>query len=283
MHPQKKPAVLGSVMFDRLRRDLEVLLSWHKDKHHWEEPLGEVFALRDSQKGQKLLIIANGPSAEYLPDGFSTDFRKSGGKVMAMNWAHLNPIASAGLVDYYVCADRRMIENNQKSQQLHAFLRSQQDLIGFVPEFRLEQWRNAIAEVSFVPFCHYYVRFLRPPHWKLSPHKPKAFTSQTGLHSLQMATWMGFEPIFIIGFDNSHFQNFTLDRENSITLMQTHAGEDPEASNLKTTDTATYLERQADLFRDYWRFSDSKIFNLDGASLTDAFQKVPANQALSPT
>lgn len=281
--PQKvKPASRGNLFLSRLRRDLEVLVNWHRDKRRWDAPLQEVASLKNSHDGQKLLIIANGPSAESLPENFSLDFRRSGGKVMAMNWAHLNPAASAGPIDYYICADRRMIENNEKSGQLRAFLAKQNDLVGFVPEFRLEKWRDAIAGVRFVPFCHYYVRFLRAPSWGISPHKPKAFTSQTGLHSLQIATWMGFEPIFIIGFDNSQFQNLKLDRDNSIRLIQTHAGEEPESSNVKISDTATFLERQADLFRDYWLFSDSRVFNLDSASLTDAFHKASHELALEP-
>lgn len=280
MHPRKKPAGLGKSVSSRLRRDLEVLIDWHRVRRQWQKVLLDTASLRHSERGQKLLIIANGPSAESLPEKFSSDFRTSGGKVMAMNWAHLNPAASEGKIDFYVSADRRMLEENEKSEKLRAFLRRQGNVVGFVPEFRLEQWQATLPTVRFFPFCHYYVKYLRYPGWGLSPIKPKAFTSHTGLHALQMASWMGFEHIFVIGFDNSYFQNFKLDQDNLITLTQTHAGEEPEFSRIKVVDTATYLERQASLFRDYWRFSIANVFNLDNASLTDAFQKTTFQHAL---
>lgn len=192
---------------------------------------------------------------------------------MGLNWAHLNPALQDIPLNFYLSADRRMLEDSENSRKLKRYLSKQNLMAAFVPEIRIEMWETAFPNQRFIPFCRYYVKYLRPPWWGLKPLYPKAFTSQSGLHALQVATWLGFSSIYIVGFDNSYFRDFRTLADNTMLKEIPHAGEGKQTSSAQV-DTATYLETQASLFRDYWLFSNKGIFNLDPNSPTDAFQKV---------
>jgi hypothetical protein len=263
----------------RILRDFEVMQRWAANKNRYASALRRNLALGQTEVGNSLLIVANGPSAENLSQNFYRKFKAHGGRVMGMNWAHLNPVIAEEKIDYYLSADRRMVENSEKSFGLRKYLSEQKNLTGFVPEIRLNQWEEISPETSFVPFCHYYVKHMRMPWWGLSPLYPKAFTAHSGLHALQIATWLGFEKIFIVGFDNSYFREFKLTGNNELLRTNSHAGEKSEKF-LYEGDTASFLERQAMLFRDYWLFSSGPIWNLDIESATDAFDKKSPTEAL---
>lgn len=243
------------------------------EKKRFRGALSRLDAFEKSRAGKCLLIVANGPSSEKISSDWVRDFVSLGGEVMGMNWAHLNPTLSTIPLTLYLSADRRMIEESRNSHLLRSYLNEQTQLAAFVPEIRLEAWEKALPNVMFTPFCRYFVRYLRPPWWGLNPTRPKAFTAQSGLHALQIATWMAYERIYIVGFDNSYFQDFRKNAENATIKEVPHAGGGTQVST-SGTDTATYLETQARLFRDYWLFSKKPIFNLDLDSATDAFPKV---------
>jgi len=268
-----------SVAFNRLRRDTEVHRGWSHRKKLFREAFKRTLAAKNSKAGKQLLIVANGPSSESLSPQFVLRFISEGGEVMGLNWAHLNPALQGIPLNLYLSADRRMVEESDKSYALRAYLKKQISLVAFVPEIRLRLWENLIPEVTFIPFCRFYIKYLRLPWWGLNPTHPKRFTAQSGLHALQMATWLGYERILIIGFDNSYFREFSTSRDNTMVKSIAHAGEGVQTS-VSRVDTATYLETQASLFRDYWLFSREPIYNLDPHSPTDAFLKVTLPSAL---
>ena len=262
-----------SVAFKRLKRDLEIHRDWSNSKSLFRAPLERTLAIRNSRAGTQLLIVANGRSAESLSPKFVLDFISAGGEVMGLNWAHLNPALREIPINLYLSADRRMLEHSDKSYALRAYLEKQGSLVGFVPEIRLKLWEDLVPGVTFIPFCRFYIKYLRLPWWGLKPIHPKPFTAQSGLHALQIATWLGYDRIFIIGFDNSYFREFSTSPDNTMVKKIAHAGEGFQTSESQV-DTATYLETQASLFRDYWLFSSQPIYNLDPHSPTDAFKKV---------
>lgn len=203
----------------------------------------------------------------------------SGGEVMGLNWAHLNPALSEIPLTLYLSADRRMVEESDESHKLRHYLKTHKDLLAFVPEIRIMRWQEILPGINFYVFCRFYIKYLRPPWWGLQPHYPKAFTSQTGLHALQISTWLGYKAIYLVGFDNSYFREFTRTKGGGIVKEISHAGEGVQ-THQSEIDTATYLEIQASLFRDYWKFSHKNIWNLDPHSPTDAFPKVDFSTVL---
>lgn len=271
MPPTRPPKNSWGLFSDQLKRDRVNLVRWVKTGGQFRSDIARLRGVRGIGIGKKILLVANGPSAATLPPNFVRDFRASGGAVMAMNWAHLNPAVSSEPIDYYVSADRRMVADGEESLALRKFLRLNRQALGFVPEIRVAEWRRKVPDSTFLPFCRIYVRHLRLPHWRDSPIYPKRFFAHTGLHALQLARWLGFERVFLIGFDNSYISQFRPGKNGLKTQLVSYAGDSEKAAEI-TEDTVSFLVRQTRLFRDYWNFSDHKTQNLDPASLTDCFE-----------
>lgn len=275
----KSPSGTVSLFFRQLRRDGHNFSRWNFERKSFKSDLERLRAFRGKGQGSKVLLVANGPSAAQLPERFVSDFRASGGAVVGMNWAHLNPALVDGRVDYYVSADRRMVEEGEDSRSLRTFLEANRDVVAFVPEIRVSAWRDKFPETVFYPFCRYHVRYLRLPHWGDAPLYPKRFFAHTGLHSLQIASWMGFDRVFLTGFDNTYVTQMRPGEGNKKTQVVSYAGDVDKAASIQE-DTVSFLVRQTRLFRDYWGFSSTKVRNLHAASLTDCFEYSSPSDAL---
>ena len=98
-----------------------------------------------------------------------------------------------------------------------------------------------------------------------------------------MAVFMGYDKIYLLGFDNSNFLNY---RGRPDNLMQDLGGATAERKFEKkssfigeyekefTSGMAGRMQSYAHLFGDLQKFDNEKIFNLDPYSLTDAFPKI---------
>ena len=98
-----------------------------------------------------------------------------------------------------------------------------------------------------------------------------------------MAVYMGYDKIYLLGFDNSNFLNY---RGRPDNLMQDLGGATAERKFEKkssfigeyekefTSGMAGRMQSYAHLFGDLQKFDNGKIFNLDPYSLTDAFPKI---------
>jgi len=263
-------AILSRVLQDRAN-----LLRWIKIQGIFRSQFAEIRSLKNRFANHNLLIVGNGPSSAKLDPSQVAEFRSRGGLVMGMNFANTNPALSDIPLDFYVSADRRPAQD----RPLHDYLKTHEKLQAFFPEIRTETWQIALPQLTIFSFCRVRVRFLRAPWWGNSPDKPKRFMSSTGLHAVQIAQWLGFTNIFVIGLDNTYFREFEPNSHGSFTQRMTHAGEKDFFESF-STDTATYLRAQSQLFQDFWIFSGSNIFNLDKFSYTDAFEKVDFSSAL---
>lgn len=176
MFGKEPPPSKFLVATNRLKLDLEVHRGWMATKRTFLPMLERTRKIKRTRTGRQLLIVANGPRSEELSPKFLQNFAKFGGEVMGLNWAHLNPALKGVPLDLYLSADRRMVEDTEKSHDLRRFLASQENLVAFVPEIRLRTWETVLPEVLFIPFCRFYIKYFRPPWWKMSPMHPKAFT-----------------------------------------------------------------------------------------------------------
>ena len=90
---------------------------------------------------------------------------------------------------------------------------------------------------------------------------------------------MGFERVFLIGFDNSYVSQLQPSTSGQKTKFFSYAGDADKATQI-TKDTVSFLVQQTRLFRDYWNFADHRIRNLDPASLTDCGEVSSPAEAL---
>jgi hypothetical protein len=255
------------------------LKRWHKSKEKHGADIARLRRFKAVGRQKSILLVGNGPSSASLPEDFVTTFREAGGHVMAMNFANLNPALVGQEFDYYVSADRRVVAETDRAKELRRMLGHQPLIAAFVPEIRVQDWRNTAPTVDFYPFCRVHVRYLRAPSWGFSPLYPKAFEAHTGLHSLQMACWMGYERIYVIGLDNSYVTEVKPGLGQAKQQVVSYAG-NQQVSTSRNEDTVSYLRRHTRLFQDYWRFSEKPVFNLAPFSLTDCFPFITAEEAL---
>jgi len=265
-------------------------LSLGRDFQNWAKYLSNYQAfkliLRDLKgleskfRGATLLIVANGPSSRKLNPETIEDFRRKGGYLMTMNWAHLNPSVKSSRPDFWISADRRPSEDSRKGRDLQRWLGKRSGTLVFVPEIRAGLFAMLFPKHQVVAFCRLAIRHLRPNYWGEKPIYPKSFLSQTGLHAIQIGVWLGFSRIFVIGFDNSFFKEVQVNSQNQLRNLVSHAG---EATREETAggNLASFLASQAILFDDYLKFSEYEIMNLDLDSFTDAFKKVPIRALLA--
>lgn len=138
---------------------------------------------------------------------------------------------------------------------------------------------HAFADISKIYFDDRERMFLNN---SLSPLKPRSYGSTTIYKMLAMASFMGYEKIYLLGFDNSNFLNY---RGRPDNLMQDLGGATADRKIEKkssfigeyekefTSGMAGRMQSYAHLFGDLHKFNSGKIFNLDPYSLTDAFPK----------
>lgn len=260
-----------------LKSDISGLSRYYSQRHKLAGQFEKLVSLRSAYHGREILIVANGPSSAEFSRRHARSFLRNGGMLMVMNWAHLNPLVSSLTPDFYVSADRRTLSDS-KAKPLHQYLRASENLKLFVPEIREIEFKDLFPGHEVVSFCRIAVRLLRPFWWGNHPIFPKSFLSLTGLHAIQLAVWMGFSSIYIIGFDNNYFQKVQVDANNLLSLTATHAGEADRREEGAGSSMSTFLEQQATLFRDFEKFSEAPVLNLDAQSLTDAFSKIPCSQ-----
>jgi hypothetical protein len=117
----------------------------------------------------------------------------------------------------------------------------------------------------------------------IGPLKPRSYGSTTLYKMLAMATFMGYEEIYVLGLDNTNFLNY---RGRPDNLMQDIGGATAsrkvetkstfigEYEKEFTSGMAGRMQSYAHLFGDLHKFKKYKVINLDPYSLTDAFSKV---------
>jgi hypothetical protein len=108
--------------------------------------------------------------------------------------------------------------------------------------------------------------------------KPKGYVSLTLYKALSAACYMGYETIYISGFDNDYFKKFEVDEDNNFFVPDEHfySKENKESVRRKeefhksigealiiTSMTFTGLEK----------FKRFPIINLDKTGLVDSFSK----------
>jgi hypothetical protein len=147
----------------------------------------------------------------------------------------------------------------------------------FVP-YHLRSLLNKVFDV--IPFCDRETAFspnCTDIRW------PRNFHPMTAYKALQIACYLGYEKIYIAGFDNDYFKTVIVDKDNQIWNVDAHFY-DGKGLKRKVDMTGDYCSRNmaeylivmATLFRHLYRFPADRISNLICDSLVDAFPKTNA-------
>lgn len=239
--------------------------------------LKRVKIFHNSEKGKNAFVFANGPSLLKLDfDKIKYYQKELGFRVIGVNSFILN---GKIIPDYYVLSDPAFFGNyynitEEKIKEINMVLKllEKYKVTLFVPL----EFKNKIricTEIYY--FNDYELRWFNKNVIDIT--KPRSYLSMTAYKALAIACYMGFEKIYIAGFDNNWFKTLTVDEENRIYYFNEHgirqsdSGKhyvrDDEGSNL-----GEVLFSHSYLFTDLHKFPKN-IINLDKSSLVDAFSK----------
>lgn len=238
--------------------------------------------LKNSRKGKKLFLFANGPSLKILCPNKIKNYQKLGYEVFAINSFVRTDFFRIVHPDYYHIAD-----------PAHFLDFNSTDILPDYQEFAKKD-HEKIKELNcklFLPinrynkFPHrnkYAVTHISNSGKKGSGNILTAFghSTMTAYSALSIALFLGFDEIYICGFDNSWFKSVVVDHKNNLYYDHNHFYDLEKSYNkrlkispLDGSNMGEYLLIQQRLFEDLYRFPSSKIVNLDPNSLVDAFTK----------
>jgi len=254
------------------------LIAYFKTPKPGKVTLKNTSSLRDSKAGKVALVLGSGPSLNALNVEVLDDHVDD---VFVINAFNQLKVADRVKPAFYGLSDPAHFVAQAGAQALEltetlSYIKSVGATL-VLPHTAYSSY--AFADISKIYFDDRERMFLNN---NLSPLKPRAYGSTTLYKMLAMAVFMGYEKIYLLGFDNSNFLNY---RGRPDNLMQDLGGATADRKIEKkssfigeyekefTSGMAGRMQSYAHLFGDLHKFNSGKIFNLDSYSLTDAFPK----------
>ena len=107
--------------------------------------------------------------------------------------------------------------------------------------------------------------------------KPHGFLGMTAYRALSAAVYMGYDVIYICGYDNDWFKSIKIDDNNEIFYTNKHyyniTGHNLKVKGTDSNSLGELLYQYHFLFKHLEKFKNYNIYNLDKDSLVDAFSK----------
>lgn len=232
--------------------------------------------LKNSKRGKTALVLANGPSVARLdPAKIRRLQRENGLEVFAVNSFVSSPMAEVVKPDYYLLSDPAFFYPDKFPHLTERLTRdmaqlADADIPCFVP---LERY-------DAVPFRQKYGYYDRGNLFlsKITITGPRSYISMTSYKALAAACFMGYDQIYICGFDNDYFLNVVVDEHNDLYYIDRHFYDTPGAEPTRVRDThansmGELLYSHHFLFKDLEKFRDYPIVNLNQTGLVDCFPK----------
>lgn len=183
------------------------------------EPISDLSAFKDRHRNERCFILGNGPSLN------ETDLSLLKGEtVFACNAAFLLFDRIDWRPDYYACVDSRVLPD--RAADIQAMLEAHPDMVAFFPAELQSHGgastraatRTLIPEVEGRYFFNETVGDLSQLPW--SQFSPDANTHVVQPHTvaismLQLAAYMGFSEIYLVGCDTRYTVPDDVEREGS--------------------------------------------------------------------
>jgi hypothetical protein len=228
-------------------------------------------------------VLAGGPSINTLdPLKLRAYCDQHGGEIFCVNYFINSDFAKLAGIDNWVISDPLSFDFTQKINQ-EALKNVNAGICKRI--FSAEQYTKFLdgkTQKEFIPFNDIETSNIFSSN--INPCYPRSFVSMTAYKALSIAIFMGFDTIYICGFDNTYIQDLRCDQNNKLYRKLVHFDSKPEDKNngidpdtiirLRERTVAEELLAYSRLFSDLNRFKKYPIKNLDPNSLTDAFQKV---------
>lgn len=233
--------------------------------------LNDTRLLKNSKKGKSTFVFANGPSLNIL-DIYKVAYyiKNYGFDLFAVNSFISNYSLSP---THYVLSDpvyfNRLHHDHHRRIQLNDDLKN---IISSSSEVFIPVQYHNYYKPNHYCFCDFYYHFSNNVFDILRPH---GYLSMTAYKALAIAGFMGYDRIYICGFDNDYFKNISVSRNNEILFEDKHFFGDNKKVNKRplTTSIGDFLYRDHFLFSHLEKFKGKEIINLNPHGLIDTFSK----------
>jgi hypothetical protein len=256
-------AKLTEILLDRIKIRVFAEIKYIYDLYRYHKYFNKTSNLFKSKCNKEALILANGPSVLNLDP---TKINKRDWDVFCVNAYADSDLFKLVVPTHYVLSDPGYLDSTDSIQKL-----IKHDINIFMPFGKCPVGMESAAKVYY--FCD---RENECSNNITNILRPRLYLSMTAYKALAISLYMGYEKIYICGFDNNYFLNLSSDVENRIFIQNKHfynsSGYALDASYI-ATGVGEYLYKEHRLFSDLENFPKDRITNLDPSSLTTAFNK----------
>jgi len=222
-----------------------------------------------SKKGKCAIVLANGPSVALLDPKKVAELNYD---IFAVN-GYVNSDFSAVLKPtHYVLTDPGYFDSENPNFQTSKKVFNL-DATLFMP-FHLDL--RVLSGAKVYKFCDREDRSSKNVSNIL---RPRGYLSMTAYKALSIALYMGYEKVYICGFDNDYILNVSNDEDNNLSYLNAHfynlLGK-KECMKQLWPSIGYMMYTEHFLFSDLDKFnanSPGKIINLSKESLCNSFSK----------
>lgn len=238
--------------------------------------INKVKVFKNSKKGKNAFVFANGPSMQKLDSNKIKKYQEMGYDVFAGNSYINSSFGEIVLPDFYILSDNIHFGKHCSAIAAEKYKKDVKKIIELgIPVFiphrycRGINWPNSyVFNDSFDVFSKNVVDIT----------KKKGYVSLTLYKAISAACYMGYENIYICGFDNDYFKYFQVDEENQMFFIENHFySEENSESVLRKEEfhksMGELLLNASLYFEGLNKFKDLPIINLDKTGLVDSFSK----------
>lgn len=270
---------LYRIVVHRFKYHLKRILYYIVDRVRYNRDYKYLKTIKGSAEGKSVFVFANGPSLSSLDPNKVSNL---GLDVFAVNgylWSDFSKVVSP---THYVLSD--LISFSPKMD--HVYTEEQKELARKFKKLQVEISEKNIQ--LFVP-----MKFLNKTLTKnkigfcdientMSNNvenigSPRGYLSMTAYKALAISLYLGYDNIYICGFDNDYFKMLEADENNDLYFYDKHffdSGNKRYLKDLRSVENVgDFLFKDHFLFLHLEKFSSDRIVNLDKNNLNVCFSK----------
>ncbi|OHD63450.1 MAG: hypothetical protein A2096_16280 [Spirochaetes bacterium GWF1_41_5] len=240
--------------------------------------------LRNSARGKSAFVFANGPSLARLNPEKIARLQKQGYDIFAINSYLRSSFFKIAAPDYFLISDpayfgdyRYLSKEQLAGNGMQEALADLAELKKY-PEIRLLipiRYYSKIKHENII--CFNDSEYL----WGSNVNdltRVRGYSSMTAYKSLAAACHLGYDKIYICGFDNNYFKHLFVNKKNEMFYRDEHFYDldNPliwKVHSYEGLSVGQLLWSHHFKFTDLEKFKNEPVINLDPDSLVDAFPK----------
>jgi hypothetical protein len=257
----------------RLRSLVKMAIIFYKFSRQIKTTKG----LRGSKKGEKVFIFANGPSVNNLDPNKINSCEYD---VFCVNGFLFSEFSNYVTPSHYVLSDPSYF-NGAKGNDSQRDIQKNNRLVDDFQKNKI----TLFVPFEYLEFCEYNDKYgfcdieAMYSNNTCDITAPRGYRSMTAYKAISIASYLGYEAIYICGFDNSYFKYLEVDEANQVSYVIPHlVGGEAERVYISSVPgcgetVGEYMYIDHHLFDDLEKFNGANIINLDKESLVTAFSK----------